>query len=257
MGELSPDDWDRLNAALDDELAAAERAALDLDLRQRPELAGAYRSLLLGERAARALYGPGVEAQGGPVESSPRRFIRANPGLLAAAAAVLIAFIGLYAAGWFAGPRGGYPGQPLVMQPGPLYRTLRADFRPVVVCDTPAKFAHYTRRELGVELHADFDTGVTFLGWMKPADGLGRDPWGEARILLARDPGGRERVVAIGRELGPLVEAPVDDGVRVFMSAFGGLTALEIVGDEGPGDAAWGAQSGPSILPLISIGPAR
>jgi hypothetical protein len=81
---------------------------------------------------------------------------------------------------------------------GVSYTKITRSFEPQIVCDTPEKFALYTKEGFGKTINADFNTPIQLVGWRylkpnyKPED-HSQEP--ATRILMAQTPEG-SRVLA-------------------------------------------------------------
>ncbi len=81
---------------------------------------------------------------------------------------------------------------------GVTYTKVTRSFEPQIVCDTPEKFALYTKEGFGRTINADFDTPIQLVGWryLKPnykPEEHSKEP--ATRILMAQTPDG-SRVLA-------------------------------------------------------------
>ncbi len=81
---------------------------------------------------------------------------------------------------------------------GITYTKVTRSFEPQIVCDTPEKFALYTKEGFGRTINADFDTPIQLVGWryLKPnykPEEHSQEP--ATRILMAQTPDG-SRVLA-------------------------------------------------------------
>jgi hypothetical protein len=225
---ISEPDQLQLFRYADGEMEPQERARFEDRLADEADLAEAFERLLAIESRAKQAYRarpfspPSAEVL--PIPSRTFAFRR-----WAAMAALLL--IGTLAVFVWTNPSRSVPSLREV------HRSVLAEFKPEIVCDTPEKFLAYTTESLGVAIAADFSSRATLVGW-SPVPGL--TYMSRARVLLARDNQGRPVMVvfAHGDDL-PTGGSAAD---RSYSASFGGITAIEL-----------GYDSGPAILPLLSL----
>ncbi len=144
---------DRLLAYIDGELTQSEQLAFERELESNPELSAKLQML----RSIEA--GLSIIAE----ESEPIAIVQAHTSprfsgkWIGYAAALLIAatlFIVM-------DPLGNHE----TFNAEARYNTITRSFEPQVVCDTPEKFASYTKDGYGKAIHANFDTPIQLVGW--------------------------------------------------------------------------------------------
>jgi len=226
---LSPADAQRLFAWADGELSPAEAREFEAELARRPELAAAADALRRAEGALRAAWDDApADAQADAQASAvaPRARIGWRGWRLAAAAVVLVGLGGLLAVRALTAPAH-------TIQLADASRLLEGAFEPEVVCDTPEKFADYTREKLGVALRADYalarQRGVELVGWTGlEGQYLGEVGGESVRVLLARGPAG-ERLALLFRRPGVLgVGERYTAGLSRYRARVGGLVVDEV-----------------------------
>jgi hypothetical protein len=221
---------DRLIAYAQGDLPADERAGIEADLRERPDLARALDQLHAHAEVLRRHFTFPAAA--------PKRTPLARYAAIAAVV-VLAATIAFFA----------MPGPVRTVQLGHARGVMEGPFEPAVVCDTADKFRQYGIDTFGVPLTADFERAaagdVALLGWTSYEGRYGRDvESGEnpLRVLLARAPDGG-RVIVVFRPPGTLrFDDDYTHGFTRHSTTLGGLVVDEI-----------GTSEQPVVLPLLGV----
>ncbi len=179
---------------------------------------------------------PALKLAGTPADHSPALPASQGPaparaslpwkrwGGLAAAAAILLTFAGLFRAYWDAR----VPDFRL-LEPAPMYQQLvSAGFQPAVVCKTEPEFARLVREKLGSALVAVATPGVEVLGWGYQDDYKGSPISPHTMMLLARVDG-REVLVLLDRASRDRdLSLPEGSGLRLFRREVGPIVAYEV-----------------------------
>lgn len=232
----TPQDFERLIAYADGEGTPDERAALETELEQRPDLARALQQLRANDTALRDHFAaPSVT----PARCS-RRQLRIYTSVAAIAAALAITItLSVF-----------FMHEPVrTVQLGHARGVFEGPFEPAEVCDTREKFRQYGLDTFGVPLIANFEqaaaSNVTLIGWAAYEGRYGRDlESGEnpLRVLLARAPGG-ERVIVVFRPPNTLrFDTDYTHGFTQHTTTLGGLVIDEISNLEQP-----------VVLPLLGV----
>lgn len=235
---------ERMNAYLDGELDADDRAAFERELAADERLRAQVDRLRAIESGLGRLFPPDATMPAAPPASSassaePRPDRRAGMSPTLRRVIAYAAIVVLAGVGWMlVSPRA-----PAAPPPDAeaIYQRVGADFVPDVLCDTPPKFIAYTRDTFGVSIAADFDAGVELLGWTSQPGGYLSDAE-PLRILLARAPGGVPVIAVFQRAREPDPELKSDERLRMFDTRVGGISVHEIT----PLDR-------PVLLDLLSI----
>lgn len=227
---IKPSDIERLIAYAEGDMPQAERAALEAELRERPDLTRALDQLHAGADALREHF------------TFPATTPKRSPFVKVATIAAVLAIVATVA--FFAWP------EPVrTVQLSHARGVLEGDFEPAVVCDNPEKFRQYGIDTFGVPLTADFQqaaaSNVALIGWTAYEGRYGRDV--EAgqkpiRVLLARAPDGA-RVVVVFRPPGTLrFKTDNTRGYTQHTTTLGGLIVDEI-----------GTSERAVVLPLLGV----
>ncbi len=227
---IERNDIERLIAYAEGDLSQDERAALEAELRERPDLARTLDQLNADADALRRHF----TFQSAAPERSPRVRLAAIAAVLAITA--IIAFFAM-------------PAPVRTVQLGHARGVLEGPFEPAVVCDTREKFRQYGIDTFGVPLTADFQQAaagnVTLIGWAAYEGRYGRDvESGEnpLRVLLARAPDG-SRIAVVFRPPGTLrFDDGYTHGFTRHSTTIGGLEVDEI-----------GTNSQAVVLPLLGV----
>lgn len=223
---------ERANEAYDQQQANA----VDLTDQQRAALS----KLKSIEHTIRDHYAPS-EAPSSMLETvrggaqSHRRPLRLAP-------LALVAVLVLAASAWFLLP---FTNQPTV-DASLVHAGFISNPTPSVVCDTPEKLIDYTQETLGVGLTAEFDAGVTLIGWRTIAGSSytqSRVPGAlTPRVLLANGPDDEPIVVLFFPRGTGKPNLPDGSGLKLFNRSFESVRAWEVT----PGQDA-------TVLPLLSV----
>lgn len=233
----TPRDLERLIAYADSEGTPAERAAIEAELEQRPELARALQQLRANDAA---LHDHFAEPAAPPARCSRRRFRTYTTVAAIAAVLAITATLGVFI----------LQHEPVrTVQLGHARGVFEGPFVPAEVCDTREKFRQYGLDTFGVPLVANFEEAaarnVSLIGWTAYEGRYGRDvESGEnpLRVLLAYAPGG-ERVVVVFRPPGTLrFDDDYTHGFTQHSTTLGGLVVDEISTLEKP-----------VVLPLLGV----
>jgi len=231
----TPRDFERLIAYVDGEGTPDERAALEAELEQRPDLARALLQLRSNDDILREHFGRPAAQPTRCFKSSQRIYtVAAIAATLAIAAALTVHFL---------------PQPVRTVQLGHARGVFESSFEPAEVCDTREKFRQYGLDTFGVPLLADFEQAaarnVTLIGWTAYEGRYGRDvEAGEKplRVLLALAPSG-ERVIVVFRPPDTLrFDNDYTHGFSQHSTTLGGLAIDEISNLEQP-----------VVLPLLGV----
>jgi hypothetical protein len=146
---------DRLLAYIDGELSQAEQHAFEQELESNPQLNSRLQTLRTIEAGLANIAEssePGSIVIHDPQGS--RRFSGKWIGYAAALLIVATIFITM-------NPLANHE----TFNAEARYITITRTFEPQVVCDTPEKFASYTKDGYGKAIHADFDSPIQLVGW--------------------------------------------------------------------------------------------
>lgn len=227
---IKPSDIERLIAYAEGDMPQAERAALEAELRERPDLARALHQLNTDADALRQHFNFTAATS----KRSPLVQVSAIAAVLAIAATIT----------FFA-----WPTPVRTVQVAHARGVLEGDFQPAVVCDNPEKFRQYGLDTFGVPLTADFAqaaaSNIALIGWTAYEGRYGREvDAGEKpiRVLLARGPM-NERVIVVFRPPGTLrFLADNTRGYTRHTTTLGGLIVDEI-----------GTSERAVVLPLLGV----
>lgn len=231
----TPRDLERLIAHADGEGTPEQRAALEAEFEQRPDLARALHQLRANDAALRDHF-----TQPATIARGSRRPLRIYTTIAAIAAVLAITIpLGIFF----------LPDPVRTVQLGHARGLFEGSFEPAEVCDTREKFRQYGLDTFGVPLLADFDKAaantVTLIGWTAYEGRYGRDvESGEKplRVLLARAPDG-SRVIVVFRPPGTLrFDTDYTHGFTQHTTTLGGLVVDEISTLEKP-----------VVLPLLGV----
>ncbi len=222
---------DRLLAYIDGELSQSEQLAFERELESNPELSAKLQTLRSIEAGLSIIAEESEPITMGQVNTA-QRF---SSKWIAYAAALLIAatlFIVM-------DPLGNHE----IFNAEARYNTIARTFEPQVVCDTPEKFASYTKDGYGKAIHADFDTPMQLVGWRSLLPNYNPEKSSKermTRILMAETQEGT-RVIAffvprgfakpvLDEESGLYMHSKSIKGVRVYeVSPLAEPTLLELL----------------------------
>jgi len=224
---------DQMNAYLDGELDAADRAAFEAKLSRNPDLRARLERARSIEEGLSRVFPPREAPEGAIPDGTARRQRRASfrIGARWLAYAAALALIG---AGWLAVDR--WNARLDRPDAAEVYRAVAAGAAPQEACSTPGAFATYTDEAYGRPVRADFDSGVEFIGWIYPQEASyerGEEVEG-VRVLMARARDGAPIAVFFAESPSMTPRLADDSDLRIFSKRIGPVRVHEVTPLESP-----------------------